>query len=113
MTIEEIRWQKANLYINLEDAQQDLACLREKALALADTLEETATAVRRIGNLTPSKADFSAEYELSNRLEQSQFPALDSAVIVALFDQLAVARKRVFNLQERFSQLSGTPTAIE
>jgi hypothetical protein len=106
MTEQEKKQQRANLLIEIDDAGQDFAHLREKALSLTDRLGEIAQKVYVNANLKPSRSDFSAEAELAGKLNPEHQTVLNFDEIGNLIEELRTARKRLFNLAERKAQLS-------
>ena len=106
MTDQEKKQQRVNLGIEIEDAKEEFIHLREKALHLADNLDEITRKVRTNANHRPSAADFTPDFELANRLEPEHQATLSFEEIRKLLEELRAARKRLFNLAERKSQLS-------
>ena len=106
MTDQEKRQQRVSLGIEIEDAQGEFVHLREKALSLADRLDEIAKKVRDNAVYRPSKSDFNPEFELGNKLEPRHQIALDYESTNRLIEELRAARKKLFSLAERKSQLS-------
>ena len=106
MTDQEKRQQRANLFIEIEDAKADFVHLRERAFSLADRLDKVTKKVRDNANWKPSRADFTSEFELANKLELEHQTALNFDEINKLIEELRAARKNLFNLAERKSQLS-------
>jgi hypothetical protein len=112
MTDQEKREQKIKLLVDLEEAQDDLAHLRENALRVADDLESAVRKIRENAVRQPSKADFSADQELAGRLTQQHRTAMDFDHATNLIEKLRAARQRVFQLDERRMQLSASSTTI-
>jgi hypothetical protein len=106
MTEQEKRQERAALQIEIENANEDLAYLRAKALRLADGFAEVSRKFRTNGSLNPSGADFDPASEIENRIRPELETLFDFTATVALIDQLRTARKKVFNLSERKAQLS-------
>lgn len=106
MTDQEKKQQRVNLGIEIEDAQGEFIHQREKALSLADRLDEIAGKVRANANHRPSRADFSPDFELENRLNPEHQTVLNFEEIGKLIEELRAARKRLFNLAERKAQLT-------
>jgi hypothetical protein len=106
MTNQEKKQQRVNLGIEFEDAKDEFLHLREKALSLADHLDEVTTMVRINANHKPTAADFTADSELANRLGPEHQTVLSFEEIGRLIEGLRGARKKLFNLAERKSQLS-------
>jgi ubiquinone biosynthesis protein UbiJ len=101
MTDQEKKIQRAQLQVELDDARDDLAHLREKAIRLANKIEQVCQLLRRNASREPSAADFTAEADMANRLQPEHQSALDHSEIVKLIDELKVTRQKVFNLSER------------
>jgi hypothetical protein len=102
----EKKQQRKALLSDIEDAKEDLAYLREKAFRMAESFAQISRTIRNNGRLEPSKADFSVESELENKLKPEYEAVFDFPKTVAVIDELHTARKRVFNLLERQAQLS-------
>ena len=113
MTDQEKRHLRADLLIEIEDAQEEYAHLREKSLRLADGLIEISKKVRGNATLNPSVADFSSDFELANRLRPEHQAVLNFAETVKLIEELKVARQKLFNLTERKAQLSGNGLSVK
>ena len=106
MTDQEKKQQRVSLGIEIEDAKEEFIHLREKALHVADRLDEITKMVRINASHRPSAADFTPEFELANRLGPGHQPVLSFEEIGKLFEELRAARKKLFSLSERKSQLS-------
>jgi len=112
MTDQEKRQQRVNLMIDLEEAQEELAHLRERALRVADGLESAARKMRENADCQPSNADFSPEQELSSKLSQRHQEAMDHEQATSLIENLRMARQRVVQLNQRRSQLAGSSVLV-
>lgn len=108
MTEEEKRTQRAQLQIQLEDAESDFLHLREKALSMAESIEEVAKKLRDNADLNPSSSDFSMHTDLTNRLRPDQ--QLDVPAVIALIAELRATRQKVYNLRDRKAQLANPGT---
>lgn len=106
MTEHEKKQQRAALIVDIEDAQSDLAHLQEKALRVASHLGKIAAKVQKNATLVPSSNDFTAEYELENRLDPSDMAVLSFSEVVKLIEELKLARQAMFNLNHRKSLLA-------
>ncbi len=108
MTDQEKRTQRVQLRIELEDAESDLAHIRERAMHSADSLEAIARRTRRNAALEPSRDDFNVEAELNQRLSVEEFGLLKSSgdSITALIAELRQTRQKVFHLRERDAALA-------
>ena len=106
MTDQEKREQRVNLLIDLEEAQEELAHIRERALRVADDLESAAQKMRENADCQPSKAAFSPEQELASKLTQRHQEAMYFDQAANLIEKLRTSRRRVFQLSERRKQLS-------
>jgi len=105
MTDQEKKQQRVSLGIEIEDAKEEFLHLQEKALRLADRLEEIVKKIRLNANHRPSKDDFTPEFELANKLKPEHQGVLKFDEIEKLIEELRAARKNLFNLIERKSQL--------
>jgi len=106
MTDQEKKQQRVSLGIEIEDAKEEFVHLREKALHLADRLDEITGKIRINANHRPSAADFTPDFELANRLEPEHQTVLSFDEIGKLIEELRAARKKLFTLAERKAQLS-------
>jgi hypothetical protein len=106
MTDQEKKQQRVSLGIEIEDAKEEFIHLREKALHLADSLDEITKKIRVNANHRPSAEDFTPDFGLANRLRPDHQVALSFEDIGKLIEELKDARKKLFNLAERKSQLS-------
>jgi len=106
MTDQEKKQQRVSLGIEIEDAREEFSHLREKALHLADHLEQITNMLRINANRKPTADDFEPDFELANRLRPEHQAALSFDEINKLIESLRAARKRAYNLLERRSQLS-------
>jgi hypothetical protein len=106
MTDQEKKQQRVSLGIEIEDTKEEFIHLREKALHLADRLDEVTKKVRTNANYRPSADDFTPDFELANRLRPEHQSVLSFDEIGRLIEELRAARKKLYNLAERKSQLS-------
>jgi hypothetical protein len=108
MTDHEKRAQRVQLRMELDDAESDLAHLKESAIRNADSLEAIARRIRRNAALEPSRDDFDVEAELKQRLSIEEFGFLKSSgdSIAALITELRQTRQKVFHLRERDAALT-------
>jgi Zn-dependent oligopeptidase len=105
MSDQEKRQQRVQLRIEVEDARQNLADLQERALRIADELEAVADKTRSNANLEPSKADFTSEADVANRIDPCCQSSLNYGNLLRLIEGLKQARQKVFNLRLRESRL--------
>ncbi len=112
MTDHEKKQQRAQLLIDLEDAESDLAHLREKARRIIDAMEAAATKLRFNTGLGPSGDDFTMEGDMRNRLGPECQSLPGYADLLKLIDELKVARQKVYNLNLRKAQIGGVPTTF-
>lgn len=108
MTNTEQRRQRVELRIDLEDADNGLAHLRERAIRSAQALELIARKLRDNTKLEPSRADFDVEAELAMRLTPEEFGILKTSgdSITLQIAEMRQQRQTVFNLRERDTSLS-------
>ena len=106
VTDQEKKQQRVSLGIELEDAQVELAYLREKAFQIADRLDEITNRIRVNATRKPSRADFDSDIEMENRLGPEHQSVLSFEETGKLIEDLRAARKKLYNLSERKSQLS-------
>jgi hypothetical protein len=112
VTEQEKKFQRAQLLVDLEDAQSDLAHLRERALRLIEGMEAAASKLRRVAMLEPSGMDFEVQGDIANRLGPEHQSLPGYAEMLKLIDELKVARQKVYNLQFRKAQIQGVPTTF-
>ncbi len=112
MTEREKKQQRANLLIEIEDSQEELAHLREKALRIADNLDDLTKKIRGHAATNTSRADFSSEFDLVNRISLESQTSLNFIEIEKLIEEMRTERKKLFNLIERKSQLSNSGLSI-
>jgi hypothetical protein len=104
MTDQEKKLQRAQLQIELDDAQSELAHFQEAALALVDHISQAIGKLQRNAELRPSPSDFSVDAELENRLDPDQ--RLDIERVRKLIAEMRAARQKVYNLQNRKAKLA-------
>jgi predicted DNA-binding ArsR family transcriptional regulator len=92
------------LQVDLQDAQGELAHLREKAFRMSDELNERFKTLHDSLSREPSVKDFSMHIDITDRLNPTL--QLDIPAIIKMVDELKVARQKVHNLQERKTQLA-------
>lgn len=105
MTDQEKRLQRAQLQVEVEEAELELAHLREKAIRLVGSLRTIADKIEMNANLRPSADDFLMEVELERRLAPENQQTMDYAAAVSVIFQLRKARQDLLNLRERKSNL--------
>lgn len=107
MTEQDRKQQRANLVVELEDAQRDLAHERETALVHADSLEIWAKRLRTDAAREPTHADFVPTMEDSDIRTESRYQeCLSFGTLLRTFEKLREARQKVSNLELRKMQLS-------
>lgn len=104
MTDVERKRHRAELQIELEDAQSDLAYLQDQAMSMAGHIEEVVSKLRHNAGLSPSVSDFDVEAELENRLDTGQ--QLDIPSAMKVISGMRTARQKVYNLQTRKTKLA-------
>jgi hypothetical protein len=104
MTEQEMKLQRAQWQVDLEDAQRELAHLRKKAFRMSDELNERFKQLHDGLSREPSVKDFSMHVEMTDRLNPTL--ELDVPAIIKMLDELKIARQKVYNLQERKTQLA-------
>src|SRR5438105_765409 len=108
MTTEERKLQRAQVQVELEDAQSYLNDLQIKATRWADALDEVSSKIRHNASLEPSKNDFDFNHDLQNRVNQAVQANLNYGEIVKLIEELKVARQKVVNLTRQKNQLASS-----
>jgi hypothetical protein len=103
MTDQEKKLHRAELQVELEDAQSDLAHLQDQAMSMAGHIENVAMKLQHNAGLVPSVDDFDVEAELIGRLDLNQ--TLDIAAARNLIAEMRAARKKVYNLESRKRKL--------
>jgi hypothetical protein len=104
MTDQEKKLQRAQLQVELEDAQSELAHLQERAQAMADHVSDIVNKLRHSASLKPSTQDFSMNADLARRLAPDQ--QLDVSAAIKLIEELKQARQKVYGLLERKQNLA-------
>lgn len=106
MTADEKRMQRAQLIIELEDAESDLAFSRDKARAMVHTLQTVIDTLQNNIELEPSSRDFTADGELENRLTLAQHANFVTvAATGSVISEMRKCRQNLFNLRERKRKL--------
>jgi|SRR5208282_4628193 len=103
MTDQEKKLQRAQLQVDLEDAQGELVHLREKAIRMSLELKRLAEKLQNSVDREPSSNDFSMHLDMTDRLDPTL--QLDIPAIIKVLDELKVARQNVYNLQTRKDHL--------
>jgi len=114
VTTDEKKQQRANLIIEMEDAQNDFAHERETAFSLAKSLWELSQWLKEHAQQEPSGADFAAGGDLRDtniRIQGKYRECLDFDRMVRLTESLKKHRQDLYNLESRKQQLN-TPTTI-
>jgi hypothetical protein len=106
MTEQDKKLRRAQLQVDIEDAESDLAFLRDEAAETIHRLEQVAETVRRNADLEPSPTDFTAEGDIVNRLTPTQVADFETSQSVSsLIERLKKARQVLFTLRERKRKL--------
>jgi hypothetical protein len=115
MTDREKREQRVQLRIDLEDAESDLAHLRERAIRVAVSLEAIVRKIRQNAALEPSRNSLEAAAESRLRLSNEELEMLknSSGLIPAALAELGQARRQVFQLRERDAALTRVGRATQ
>jgi hypothetical protein len=106
MTEQEKKMERANLFLELEDATSDLVHLRERAFRFAKCLRDAAAKIESSAREEPSGNDFTAEGDLMRRLDPRSQEALNYDAAVKLIEELKTARQNLYNLNLRKSSLA-------
>ena len=112
MTDQEKKQQRVSLGVEIEDAKEEFIRIRGKSLHLADRLDEITKKIRTNANHRPSADDFTPEFGLANRLKPEHQAVLRFEEIEKLIEELREARKKLFNLALRKSQLSNNGSSV-
>ena len=111
MTQQEKKQQRGELLVELDDAQLELAHLREKGNRIADKMEAVLKKLRRNTGLEPSRDDFNMRGDELNRLDIGEV-CPDSHEVGKLIDEMKAARQKVLTLVDRKQQLAHPSTSI-
>lgn len=113
MTDHEKVEQRVRLGVDVENAKQDLAHERERALALADDLQAWARWLQRHAGRKPSACDLvsdqSAE-DLALRTDERRKECLNFNTLLKVEEGLRAAREKASNLELRRMQLDSPTT---
>jgi hypothetical protein len=112
MTDQDKKLQRAQLLVDIEDAEDDLAHLREKTERAIELMQAAVTKLRRGINLAPSSADFTVEGDIANRLSPESQSLPGYVDLLKLIEELKIARQKVYNLNLRKAQIQGVPTTF-
>jgi hypothetical protein len=106
MTVDEKRMRRAQLIIDLEDAESDLAFSRDKARDMCHTMQTVIDTLQHSIELEPSSRDFTADGELETRLSLAQHANFVTvAAAGGVISEMKKCRQSVFNLRERKRKL--------
>jgi len=105
VTDQEKRLHRAQLLIDIEDAEKELAYSRDKAATVAREHENISDAIRRNIEIDPSQADFTVDGEVANRLTPTQITFEGGQTAAALIAEMRRARRNLFDLYERRRKL--------
>jgi hypothetical protein len=106
VTDQEKKLQRAELLIEIEDAESDLNALREKAIRRQQALQKIASKLEMNAALLPSDDDFSVVAEVGRKLRLEDQEVLNFVEITKLIEELKQARQNVYNLHGRRKQLA-------
>jgi hypothetical protein len=102
---------RGTMLAEIEDADSELACLRDQAIGMAERLEEIAGSLRRNARLEPSPSDFMAEGDIDNRLTPDQIAKFETPQSVShVIEELKNARQELVNLRKRSAMVIGPTT---
>lgn len=113
MTTDEKRRHRAELQIEIEDAESDFAYCRDRARGLASGLQEVAAVILRNAELETrtDNYDFTADAELENRLSPTQLAKVqDWKSVIEIFGELRGYRQCLHNLRKRMTDLQRATT---
>ena len=106
MTDQDKKLRRAQLQVEIDDAESDLAFLRDEAAQAAQRLEQITETVRRNADLEPSPTDFTAEGDIANRLTPTQVDGFETPTSISrLIERLKKSRQELFSLRERKRKL--------
>ena len=97
---------RGQLLAEIEQAEDDLAYEREKALRLAAGLREAAERIETSGRVEPSGGDFEMESNLATVLPSTFRPLFDFDGAVSLLSNLKKKRQTLVNLRLRDSLMT-------
>lgn len=80
MTDQEKKLHRAKLQVEIEDAESDLAFLRDQAIGASEVFERIARTIRHNAELEPSTADFTGDGDIQNRLTPSKEQILQARI---------------------------------
>jgi hypothetical protein len=102
MTADEKRMHRAQLIVDIEDAESNLSSSREKALKMVCSLQTVIRTLQRNIELEPSTADFTADGDIASRLTPDQHANFVTALAVATeIGAMKRCRQDLFNFRER------------
>lgn len=105
MTDKEKRLHRAQLLIDIEDAEKELAYIRDKAASVIEEHRTITEALKVNIEIEPSHADFTVDSEVVQRLTPSAIVLDGGQAAAALIAEMRRARQRLFNLYERKRKL--------
>ena len=112
MTDSEKREQRVRLGIECEQAAEDLAHERERALRLADLLNAWAQWLQELANKKPSAADFMPDLNGDDiRANPKYQECLSFTTLLQTEERLRLARQKASNLELRRMQLTSPPSS--
>jgi hypothetical protein len=101
LTDKDIRLRRAQLIVEIEDAEKELADSRSNAAFVIEEHESLSFALRRNIELEPSLADFNADAEVANRLTPTQMTYEGGQAAAVLIADMRRKRQNLFNLRKR------------
>jgi len=108
MTDNEKRFQRAQLQIQIEDAEEKLSRLSDRACEMADLLSAVANKLTENSALSPSPLDFTADGDQQHRLSPDQRNIPSFAEIARMIEELKAARQNLHNLRNTKRQMTGS-----
>jgi len=106
MTDRERKLKRAEWFVDVQDATDELAQARNEAVSAARAHESVAGTLRHNADLEPSSRDFTADGDIANRLTPDQLAQCEGALSAAkLIGEMKKASQRVFNLYQSKANL--------
>jgi Zn-dependent oligopeptidase len=107
MTVRDKQTLRAQLHIELEDAESSFAYQREQVAQLSQGLRSVIDTLQANCDLDPSADSFDADANLEHRLSPSCQSILNYAALLKALDGLKRARQNLFNVRQRKTALIG------
>lgn len=106
MTVDEKRLHRAQLIVEIEDAESDLAFSCDKARDMVHAMQTVIDTLQHSIELEPSSRDFTADGELETRLSLAQHANFVTVAAVGnVINEMKKCRQALFNLRERKRKL--------